>query len=141
VGENREKVVGWMKGLLADLPEEGRNFVMMDSTHTQSLSENLSINASGYNPDFTFEKQVRLMYLFSSQIKQPVYYRMINGNITDVKSMVLCVREYGENDVVYIADKGFYSKENSEMLNSENLQYIIPLPRIAAFLFQTRNFC
>jgi hypothetical protein len=47
VGENREKVLGWMKGLLADLPEEGRNFVMIDSTHTQSLSENLSINAVG----------------------------------------------------------------------------------------------
>lgn len=129
VGENREKVVEWMKGLLDDLPEEGKNFVIMDSTHTQSLSEKLNINAVGYNPDFTFEKQVRLMYLFSSKLKQPVYYRMINGNITDVKSMSLCVREFGEKDVVYIADKGFYSKENIEMLDDEKLQYIIPLKR------------
>jgi hypothetical protein len=129
VGESREKVVEWMKSLLEDLPEEGRNFVMMDSTHTQSLSENLNVNAVGYNPDFTFEKQVRLMYLFSSNMKQPVYYRMINGNITDVKSMSLCVREFGEKEVVYIADKGFYSKENIEMLDGEKLQYIIPLRR------------
>ena len=129
IGENREKVVGWMKGLLDELPEEGKNFVMMDSTHTQSLSENLNINAVGYNPDFTFEKQVRLMYLFSSKMKQPVYYRMINGNITDVKSMALCVKEFGEDDVVYIADKGFYSKDNIEMLDKEKLQYIIPLRR------------
>jgi transposase len=129
VGENREKVVEWMKGLLDELPEEGKNFVMMDSTHTQSLSENLNMNAVGYNPDFTFEKQVRLMYLFSSRMKQPVYYRMINGNITDVKSMALCVKEFGQNDVVYIADKGFYSKGNIEMLEKEKLQYIIPLRR------------
>ena len=129
IGENREKVVGWMKSLLDDLPEEGKNFVMMDSTHTQSLSENLNINAIGYNPNFTFEKQIRLMYLFSSKMKQPVYYRMINGNITDVKSMALCVTEFGVDDVIYIADKGFYSKENIEMLNKENLQYIIPLRR------------
>jgi hypothetical protein len=36
-GENREKVVAWMKSLLEELPEEGKNFVMMDSTHTRSL--------------------------------------------------------------------------------------------------------
>jgi transposase len=60
----------------------------MDSTHAVSVSENLSINAKGYNPDFDFDKQIRLMYLFSAQMKQPVYYRLINGNITDVKSML-----------------------------------------------------
>jgi len=129
VGENREKVVEWMQGLLDELPEEGKNFVMMDSTHTQSLSENLNINAVGYNPDFTFEKQIRLMYLFSSKMKQPVYYRMLNGNITDVKSMALCIKEFGQNDVIYIADKGFYSKDNIEILDKERLQYIIPLRR------------
>ena len=125
VGENRER----MRQLLDDLPEEGRNFVIMDSTHAQSLSDNLNVDAVGYNPDFTFEKQVRLMYLFSSRLKQPVYYRMINGNITDVKSMALCVKEFGENDVIYIADKGFFSRDNIEMLNEEKLQYIIPLRR------------
>ena len=129
VGENREKVIGWMKELLNDLPDEGRNFVMMDSTHTQSLSENMNVNAVGYNPGFTFEKQVRLMYLFSSRMKQPVYYRMINGNITDVKSMALCVKEFGQSDVIYIADKGFYSNDNIKMLDEEKLQYIIPLRR------------
>jgi hypothetical protein len=129
IGESREKVVEWMKRLLADLPGGGKHYVMMDSTHTQSLSENLHINAVGYNPDFTFEKQVRLMYLFSSQLKQPVYYRMLNGNITDVKSMALCIKEFGEDEVIYIADKGFYSKDNIEMLDGERLQYIIPLRR------------
>ena len=129
VGENREKVIGWMKSLLDDLPEDGKNFVMMDSTHVQSLSGNLNVNAVGYNSDFTFEKQVRLMYLFSSQMKQPVYYRMINGNITDVKSMALCVKEFDEDDVIYIADRGFYSTSNIEMLEDEKLQYIIPMRR------------
>jgi hypothetical protein len=129
VGENREKVVGWMKSLLKELPEEGKNFVMMDSTHNQTLSGNLHINAVGYNPEFSFEKQIRLMYLFSSKLKQPVYYRTINGNITDVKSMALCVNEFGEKDIIYIADKGFYSQENIQLLDSENLQYIIPLRR------------
>lgn len=134
VGENREQVVAWMKGLLNDLPEEGKHFVMMDSTHAKTLSESLNINAVGFNPGFTFEKQIRQMYLFSAKMKQPVYYRMINGNIPDVSSMLLCVKEFGENDVVYIADKGFYSDANVKMLDDEELQYIIPLKRDNALI-------
>jgi transposase len=128
-GENRQTVVEWMKTQLKDVPDE-QNFVLMDSTHALSVSGNLAVNAKGYNPDFDFEKQIRLMYLFSAQMKQPVYYRLINGNITDVKSMSLCINEMKVNNkVVFIADRGFFSAENIGMMDEENLSYIIPLHR------------
>jgi len=129
VGENREKLVEWMKSMLNAPETHSNKFVMMDSTHATSLSEQLAINAKGYNPDHDYDKQVRLMYLFSAQLKQPVYFRLINGNITDSKSMSLCVREMNIKDVIYIADKGFFSAQNIRELNHENLQYIIPLHR------------
>ena len=129
-GENREKVVGWMKTLLSGVPENEQNFVLMDSTHSMSVSENLAINAKGYNPNFDFDKQIRLMYLFSAQMKQPVYYRLTGGNINDVKSMLLCIKEMNVKEkVIFIADKGFFSAENIRMMNQENLSYIIPLQR------------
>ena len=128
-GENRQKVVEWMQVQLETFPNE-QNFVLMDSTHFLSASEQLSINAKGYNPDFDFEKQIRLMYLFSAQMKQPVYYRLINGNITDVKSMSLCLNEMKmKQKVVFISDKGFFSAKNIKMMDEENLSYIIPLHR------------
>jgi hypothetical protein len=134
-GENREKVVGWMRSLLKDVPENEQNFVLMDSTHAISVSENLAVNAKGYNPDFDFDRQIRLMYLFSAQMKQPVYYRLINGNITDVKSMSLCVKEMNVKDkTVFIADKGFFSAENIRMMEKEELSYIIPLQRDNALI-------
>jgi len=134
-GENREKVVGWMRALLADVAEDEQNFVLMDSTHSLSVSEHLAINAKGYNPDFDFEKQIRLMYLFSAQMKQPVYYRLINGNITDVKSMSLCIKEMNVKDrVTFIADKGFFSAENIAMMEKEQLSFIVPLQRNNALI-------
>jgi transposase len=130
LGENRQKAVEWMKAQLGDVPENEQNFLLMDSTHSLSVSEKLAINAKGYNPDFDFEKQIRLMYLFSARMKQPVYYRLINGNITDVKSMSLCMKEMNVRDrVVFIADKGFFSAGNIAMMEEENLSYIIPLQR------------
>jgi hypothetical protein len=129
VGERRTDVIEWMKTMLEGDGQAGSEFVMMDSTHVFSKSELLSVNAKGYNPDFDFEKQIRLMYLFSAQMQKPVYYRLINGNITDIKSMVLCVQEMNIKNVIYIADKGFYSKKNVEMMRHEQLQYVMPLQR------------
>jgi transposase len=65
----------------------------------------------------------------SAQLKQPVNYRLINGNITDVTSMKKCVLEFGVQNVVFIGDKGFYSKQNIDDLQANSLYYIIPLFR------------
>ena len=129
IGENREALVAWMKLQLQWDTDSSGKFVMMDSTHVTSVSEYLGINAKGYNPDHDFDEQIRLMYLFSAGLRQPVYYRLINGNITDVKSMSLCVKEMNITDVIFIADKGFYSEENIVQLTKNQLHYIIPVHR------------
>ncbi|MDR2743004.1 MAG: transposase, partial [Treponema sp.] len=94
-----------------------------------SASEHLEVNAKGYNGSFDFGKQLRLMYLFSAKMRLPVYYRLLGGNIVDVAAMALCVKEMGVSDVVYIADKGFYSTDNVAMLEAQNLKYIMPVSR------------
>jgi transposase len=129
VGENRESVVKWKKSLLQETNKIKSEYIMMDSTHVSSFSGLLNMNSIGYNPEKNFDAQIRLMYVFSSELYRPIYYRAINGNITDVKSMKLCVEEMKLQNVIYIGDKGFYSKENINMMEKEDLQYIIPLYR------------
>jgi transposase len=59
-----------------------------------------------------------------------VYYRLVNGNITDVKSMSLCVKEMEiRENVVFIADKGFFSASNIAMMEAEKLSCLIPMRR------------
>jgi transposase len=101
----------------------------MDSTHVMSASEHLGINAKGYNGAGDFGKQVRLMYVFQAKLSRPVYYRLINGNMTDISCMSLCVKELGIKEAVFIADKGFYSDRNIKALEGQALYYLIPLRR------------
>lgn len=129
IGENRNSIVEWMKSRLGISDATRSKFVMIDSTHIPTLSENLYINAKGYNQQHSYDEQIRLMYIFSTQMKQPVYYRLINGNITDVKSMKRCVEELNVQNVVFVADKGFYSNNNIADLQKNSLHYIIPLYR------------
>jgi hypothetical protein len=126
IGERRELVLSFMRDLV---PQGNENFVLMDSTHVMSASEHLGITAKGYNGAGDFGKQVRLMYLFQAKLSRPVYYRLVNGNITDISSMSLCIKELGISRVVCIADKGFYSEKNVKLLEGQNLCYLIPLKR------------
>jgi transposase len=59
----------------------------------------------------------------------PVYYRLLPGNIREVKAFKNSLIEAGLKRAVIIADKGFYSKDNIEMLEKEKLKYVIPLKR------------
>ena len=130
VGENRGLILDWMRARLTGSSEGTLDeYVMIDSTHVTTTSNLLDINAPGYNPARNFDEQVRLMYMFASELKQPVYYRLINGNITDVSSMKLCLEEMKTDNVIFIADKGFYSKSNVKVLNDNKLKYIILLYR------------
>jgi transposase len=128
-GENRNLLVDWMRTRMGISSEFTTNFVMIDSTHIPSLSEHMHVNVPGYNPAHSYDPQIRLMYIFSASLKQPVYYRLVNGNITDVSSMKKCVLELGVEHIVFIADKGFYSKQNTLSLSENGLHYIIPLYR------------
>lgn len=144
VGENREILVNWMQARIAYPSSSLSNFLMIDSTHIPTVSENLYVNAPGYNPQSSFDKQIRLMYIFSSELKQPVYYRLINGNIADISSMKTCVEELNVKPVVFVADKGFYSKNNTSALRKNKLHFIIPLRRDNSLIdytfFQSRDF-
>jgi transposase len=69
------------------------------------------------------------MYLFCSKLNKPVYFRLINGNVADVTSMKLCLKEMQISNAILVADKGFYSNSNVQNLEKEGLQHLIPLHR------------
>jgi hypothetical protein len=88
VGANRNKVIEWMKKLL---PNTAEHLILMDSSHFFSASENVTINEIGHNPHRIFDEQIRLMYMFSTNFKRPVYFRPLNGNITDITALKQCI--------------------------------------------------
>ena len=77
----------------------------------------------------TFDTLANIMYVFSINLQLPIYYRVLPGNIKDIKSFKLCLKEAEIDDAVVIADKGFYSEKNVMDLKAEKLNFIIPMRR------------
>lgn len=124
VGENREKINAFFK----EFSKPGEH-ILMDITAIHSKSREMSLNHPGYNSQGNFDPQANLLLLFSQTQHEPVYYRLLPGNIRDVKSVKISLKESGISDAVFIADKGFYSESNIAELENAELHYVIPLKR------------
>lgn len=108
--------------------------ILFDGTDLFSNSGKMRFPAKSKTKKGTFDNIVNLMFVFSMQLNQPVYYRIMSGNIKDISSFKLCLDESGISDATVIADKGFYSESNIEKLDKEELQYIVPLRRNSSLI-------
>ena len=123
-GIKREQHVGFMKEYLTD-----SKYILFDGTNIISDSQEMDINRIGYNSHRQYDPQVNLMYAFSTDAHRPGYYRILPGNIRDVSAFRKSVEELGLSNTVIIADKGFGSEQNFDLLENSGLKYIIPLRR------------
>lgn len=124
VGRNREAISGYLKSFI-----KPNDHILVDLTNVFSASNNMRFAKEGYNADMIFDKQFNLLYIYSAQLVQPVFYKILAGNIKDVRGFKISLQEAGIKDAIIIADKGFYSKENVGFLKNEDLNFIIPLQR------------
>lgn len=108
--------------------------ILIDATGVFSNSQQISLAKKGYSHNMNFDKHFNLMYIYSADSKMPVYYRLLPGNIREVKAFSNCLREANLSQAIIITDKGFYSKKNIELLEAEKLKYIIPLKRDNALI-------
>lgn len=121
VGNNREAQLGFMRKYY-----DGTEYVIFDGTRLVSHS----IGEKGYNHCGIDDPQMNLQYCFSlAPTKAPIYFRALKGNRTGVSSLKVSIAESGLENVIFIADKGYYSKDNADDLTGNGIQYIMPVRR------------
>jgi len=133
IGSDRAQCAAYMKSFV-----QAGEHILVDMTNMFNGSEKMYYTKEGYNSDMVFDTQINLMYIYSSKSSQPLFYRLLNGNTREVSGFKNCLIESGIRDAILIADKGFYSKANIELLEQNNLQYIIPLKRNDDLIDYTR---
>lgn len=124
IGRDRAAVEQFMR---KDIREQ--EHILIDMTHIPSKSEHIDLAQAGYNSHWNFENQFNLLYIYATQTQMPAFYRLLSGNIREVKAMSLTLKQSGVKNCILIADKGFHSKANVEELLEEHFSFIIPLRR------------
>jgi len=102
--------------------------IYFDITSVSSYAKLLNFAEWGYNRNKEKLQQINIGLVYGGSSQLPLYYRIYQGSITDVTTLTNIKKyniEYGLKDVIYILDRGFYSKTNIEQLVDEKV--IIPL--------------
>ena len=123
-GNKRAEMVEFMRGYIGDDAN-----ILFDGTAIVSNSDKMSINRIGYSAGGSFSPQFNLMYAFSLDEMQPVYYRLIAGCVREVTALSLTLEESGMKNGIVVADKGFASKANFDDIEAAKIKYVIPLKR------------
>jgi Transposase DDE domain len=124
IGRDRDTAVKFMRSSIG----KGQH-LLFDLTHVPSQSERMYLAVKGPDAKGSIATQMNLLYLFSVEKQEPVYYRVLPGNIRDVSSLTLSISESGATQATLIADKGFYSAHNADMLHRAGLTFIMPIKR------------
>lgn len=124
LGEQRGLMLDYMRSFIGK-----GEYVLMDANDIFSSSSQIQLARKGYNSRLHYDMHFDLMYIYSSEHKMPVYYRLLPGNVRDVKAFKNCLLESGIQEAVVIADKGFYSQANVELLLEEAFRFVLPLKR------------
>jgi transposase len=99
----------------------------------------MEIAHPGYNSQGEFSPQVHIIFIHALNLQLPIYYRIVGGDIREVRAFRLTLEESGIRDAVLIGDKGFYSEQNIAWLEEESLHYVLPLRRNSALIDYTPN--
>jgi len=139
IGGQPEKMLQYMKSFIG-----AGDHILMDATNVLSYSKQISLAKKGYSNPLNFDPQYNLMYIYSADSRMPVYYKLLPGNIREVKAFKNSLLEAGLQKAIVIADKGFYSEANVVLLLEELLNFILPLRRDNALIdytaIQTNSF-
>ncbi|RLL84117.1 transposase [Mesotoga sp. H07pep.5.4] len=105
-----------------------KEYWAFDITSISSYSETLRQVKKGRNKEYERLPQINLALLFGEQSGLPFYYRKLPGNITDVKTVKQLMAEFnvmGYKKVSVLLDRGFYSRENINLLFKNHQKFII----------------
>ena len=124
LGKQRDRIVEYFKEY-----KKADDCILIDGTDIVSKLRKMDKCKFGISKDGTYQSLINTMFIFSVGMDTPIYYMLLPGNIKDVKSFKLCLKESGIKEVTIVVDKGFYSGANIEELDAAGLKYIMPLKR------------
>jgi transposase len=103
-------------------------YLAYDSTSVSTYSKAIALARRGKNKEHDLLDQINLSLVFGQSSRLPVCYRIMPGNITDVKTVTKLIQDLatmGMGKVKLVMDRGYYSAENMSALYRKHYKFLI----------------
>lgn len=124
LGRRTTRVVKYEKAAILN----SSSAMAIDGHAIGSCSEENDLGEAGYKFNHLKEDQVNLLMGYDINTGLPLFARMYRGTCND-KATIEDLAELLEfSGILFVIDRGFYSKNNLKILSSNENTYIIPVP-------------
>ena len=107
---------------------ESSSAIAIDGHAIRSCSDENDLSESGYKFSALKEDQINLLMGYDINTHQPLFARMYRGSCND-KSTINDLHELLQfSGVLFVVDRGFYSKNNLDIFSLNDNTYVIPVP-------------
>ena len=109
-----------------------KEYIVYDVSSISTYSNNIEIAEWGYNRDGETLPQINLGMYYGVTSNMPVYYDLYSGSIIDkvyLEYMMTNARAFGINNVCFVIDRGFVTKDNFLYMHNNNFSFITALPK------------
>ena len=110
-----------------DIEEE--DILIFDGTNILCGSNNVSYMGYGYKHGHNYQSQLNELYAYSAKNKKPVFYKLLEGSISDKATLTDVLKESGITNSIALIDNGFEGDNNIFSLLSNKNKYITALKR------------
>lgn len=132
LGKNYSKLVSYMKERINK--SIGNNIAVdgMLKTNNSKINDFSEFSRKGR---IKSSKDISIIYGFDTIKKEPVYQKIVPGNMLDSSAFIDFFNESEIKNGIIISDKGFFNKETLEQITKlKEVHYLIPLKRSLKFL-------
>ena len=124
IGTQEGTCMDFMKNLIVD-----NDMLLYDGSFIHSFSKNNKLLEVEYDKDGLLLPKANITLLFSKVRNLPVYYRLFFGGVHEVNTVQSLIEKLKDRRIILIADKGYYKNKLYEDLNSNHVNFVMPLPR------------
>lgn len=106
---------------------ENDDILIFDGTNILCGGRNITYKGYGYKHGHNYNSQINELYAYSVKNRKPIYYKLLEGSISDKATLKDVLKESGIKNSVSLIDKGFNSESNLNSLLENKNKYIMAL--------------
>ena len=107
---------------------ESSSAIAIDGHAIRSCSDENDLGESGYKFLQLKGEQVNLLMGYDINTGMPLFARMFRGSCSDKATIEDLADLFAFSGILFVVDRGFYSKKNLRILSANDNSYIIPVP-------------
>lgn len=112
-------------------------YISYDSTNKESQAGDIDMVELGHSKHGTETDIFNYSIAYDRNNREPLFYEAYPGSISDVSQLQLTLKKakgYGYEHVGFILDRGYFSKENIEFMDTNKYDFVIMVKGMKSFV-------